>query len=90
MQNPELNDKLRKLDSELGQVEPTSDQTRVVVNELKQEIQPIIEQPDLDHSHRYKSLDEMLNHALLHLQVEHPRLSAAIQSVLDELAAVGI
>jgi|GEM_PF-3441670 hypothetical protein len=89
MSNPNLNDSLDKLNRELNQTEPT-EKTQSVINDLKNQIQPIVEQPDADHSPRYQTLGERLNLALVDLDVDHPRLSAAIRTVLDELAAVGI
>jgi hypothetical protein len=89
MSNPNLNDSLDKLNRELNQTEPT-EKTQSVINDLKSQIQPIVEQPDADHSPHYQTLGERLNLALVDLDVDHPRLSAAIRTVLDELAAVGI
>ena len=87
--NPNLNDSLSNLHDELNKTEPT-EKTQPVVDDLKAQIEPIVTQPDADLSPHYKSLGERLNLALVDLDVDHPRLSAAIQTVLDELAAVGI
>lgn len=89
MDNPNLNDSLSNLHSELSQTEPT-EKTQAVVDDLKAQIEPIVTQPDADHSPHYQTLGERLNLALVDLDVDHPRLSAAIRTVLDELAAVGI
>lgn len=89
MAEPNLNSSLDNLNKELSQTEPTV-KTEPVINDLKTQIQPIVAQPDADHSPQYQSLGERLNLALVDLDVDHPRLSAAIQTVLDELAAVGI
>ena len=86
---PNLQNSLGNLNNELNQTEPT-EKTQGVITDLKTQIQPIVEQPDTDHSPHYQSLGERLNLALVDLDVDHPRLSAAIQTVLDELAAVGI
>ncbi|MBI4672877.1 MAG: DUF4404 family protein [Chloroflexi bacterium] len=89
MDNPNLNDMLSKLHNELNQTEPT-EKTQAVVTDLKSQLQPILAEPDADHSPHYQTLGERLNLALVDLDVDHPRLSAAIRTVLDELAAVGI
>lgn len=87
--NNSLSNSLNNLNSELAQTQPT-EKTQPTVDGLKQDIQPMVEQPDADHSEHYQSLGERLNLALVDLDVDHPTLSAAIQSVLNELAAVGI
>lgn len=84
-----LNDKLKNLNDELSQTQPT-EKTEPVVNDLKNQIQPIVDQPDADNTIHYHSLGERLNLALVDLDVDHPKLGIAIRSVLDELAAVGI
>lgn len=90
MDNSQLNDKLSRLNDELNQAQPANEASQAVVADLKQRIQPLVDQPELDHSHHYQSLRERLDHAAVHLQVEHPTLALAIQHVLDELAGVGI
>lgn len=89
MAAPNLNQSLDNLNQELNQTQPT-EKSQPVIQDLKTQIQPIVEQPEADHAPHYQSLGERLNLALVDLDVDHPRLSAAIQTVLDELAAVGI
>lgn len=89
MSSPNLNQSLDNLNKELNQTEPT-EKSQPVIEDLKTQIQPIVEQPEADHTTHYQSLGERLNLALVDLDVDHPRLSQAIQTVLDELAAVGI
>jgi hypothetical protein len=89
MAESNLNDRINQLNTELSQTQPT-DKTEPVVNELKEQLAPIVSQPEADHSDKYLSLSERLNLALVDLDVDHPTLSAAIRSVLDELSAVGI
>lgn len=84
-----LNDRLNDLNQELNQVQPT-DKTQAVVEDLRQRLDPIVNQPEADMTTHYRSLGERLNLALVDLDVDHPTLSAAIRSVLDELSAVGI
>lgn len=89
MSSPNLNQSLDNLNKELNQTEPT-EKSQPVIEDLKTQIQPIVEKPEEDHTTHYQSLGERLNLALVDLDVDHPRLSQAIQTVLDELAAVGI
>ena len=89
MADSNLNSSLNNLHNELNQTQPT-EKTEHVVEELKSQILPLVEQPGADHSLHYQSLGERLNLALVDLGVDHPRVTAAIQTVLDELAAVGI
>jgi hypothetical protein len=89
MPESNLDKRLSELDDELAQSQPT-DKTQPIVDELRTRLQPFIESSDSPNAVHYKSLGERLNLALVDLDVDHPRLSAAIRSVLDELAAVGI
>ncbi len=89
MDSSNLNDSLKNLHEELNKTQPT-ERTQPVVDDLKTRIQPLVEQPDADHLVHYHSLGERLNLALVDLDVDHPTLGAAIRSVLNELAAVGI
>lgn len=89
MAESNLNKRITELDSELAQAQP-NDRTQAIAEELRTRIQPFVDSVDGDQALHYKSLGERLNLALVDLDVDHPRLSAAIRGVLDELAAVGI
>lgn len=89
MPESNLNDSLNNLHNELAQPQPT-EKAQAVADQLRAEIQPLIQQPDADHSIHYQSLGERLNLALVDLEVDHPGVAAAIKTVLDDLAAVGI
>ncbi len=89
MPQSNLNDSINNLHTKVSEAQPT-EKSQAVADNLKADLMPIVEQPDADHSERYQSLGERLNLALVDLDVDHPKLSAAIQSVLNELAAVGI
>jgi hypothetical protein len=89
MPQSNLNDSLNNLHNQVTQPQPT-DKAQAIADNVKAQIQPLVDQPDADHSENYQSLGERLNLALVDLDVDHPTLSAAIQSVLRELAAVGI
>ena len=89
MPDTNLNNSLNELNNQLAQEHP-SPKAQAVADTLRTQIQPILEQPDAADTETHKSLAEQLNLALVDLDVDHPRLSAAIRTVLDELAAVGI
>jgi hypothetical protein len=89
MDNPNLNKSISDLHNELKQTTPT-DKTQPVLEDLRAQLDALGEQPNADNDVHYKSLGERLNLALVDLDVDHPTLSAAIRTVLDELAAVGI
>lgn len=89
MPESNLNNSLQQLESQLSQEHPT-EKAQTVAENLRTTIQPILAQPEAVDPETHKSLGEQLNLALVDLDVDHPRLSAAIRTVLDELAAVGI
>ena len=86
---PDLSSSISNLGKELAQTQPT-EKTQAIADDLRATIEPMLQEPEADHSVHYKSLGERLNLALVDLDVDHPSLSAAIRTVLDELAAVGI
>lgn len=89
MADSNLNKSINDLNQELSQQQPT-EKTQAIADDLKTHVQPMVENPEADHSPNYQTLGERLNLALVDLDVDHPRLSSAIQSVLNELSAVGI
>lgn len=89
MDNSNLNNSLNELHQELSKPQPTP-KTQAVADELRAQIEPILEKPGTDLSAHHQTLGERLNLALVDLDVDHPRLSKAIQTVLEDLAAVGI
>lgn len=89
MADSNLNKSINDLNEQLAQQQPT-EKTQAIADDLKTAVQPIVEQPDADNTPHYQSLGERLNLALVDLDVDHPALSSAIQSVLNELSAVGI
>ncbi len=89
MSQSNLNDSISNLHNELSQSQPT-EKTQAIVDELREKIQPLVEPSNADPSIHYESLGERLNLALVDLEVDHPTIAAAIRTVLDDLAAVGI
>ncbi len=89
MAESNLNKSLNDLNHELETEQPTA-KSQAIADELKTHVQPLVNEPDTDHTPQYQTLGVRLNLALVDLDVDHPRLSSAIQSVLNELAAVGI
>jgi hypothetical protein len=86
---PNLSSSISNLGKELAQPQPT-EKTQAIADDLRATIEPILQESEGDLTVHYKSLGERLNLALVDLDVDHPSLSAAIRTVLDELAAVGI
>ena len=89
MDDSNLNNSLNELHKELTQPQPTP-KTQAVADDLRAHIEPILAKPGTDLAEHHKSLGERLNLALVDLDVDHPRLSAAIKTVLEDLGAVGI
>ena len=83
-QNP-LRDTLQNLHTELQQAQPADDKSREVINNLTQDVQGALANPDQHHSLRGR-----LEDSIDHLEENHPQLTLAIGAVLDNLAAIGL
>lgn len=83
-QNP-LRDTLQNLHTELQQAQPADDKSREVINNLTQDVQGALANPDQHHTLRGR-----LEDSIDHLEENHPQLTLAIGAVLDNLAAIGL
>jgi ABC-type transporter Mla subunit MlaD len=86
----QLHDSLQNLQGALDQAKPATAQAQQAVDSLRQDVAGALDQPWAAHEHHFHSLRERLNHALAHLEMDHPELTLAIGEVLDNLAAIGV
>ena len=86
----QLRESLKELHGTLEQTQPANEQAQQRLEELKQGVAGVLEEPGELHDHHFESLQEELAHAVDHFEMDHPELTLAIGRVLDNLAAIGL
>lgn len=90
MEKQQLNEMLRKLHEELEQVESVDDATVSVLSTLREDIQHLLSGKGTGTPEDQEPISERLGEAIDHFEADHPKLSMAIQHVLDSLAKMGL
>ncbi|MBN1279946.1 MAG: DUF4404 family protein [Chlorobium sp.] len=89
MEKLQLNEMLTKLHEELEQVDSVDETTVSVLTALREDIQHLLSQTGAGTAEEQEPISERLGEAIEHFEADHPRLSIAIQHVLDSLAKMG-
>lgn len=77
-----------QLHEELENTDAVDERTGEVLGELKEDISRLVqEETDIEEDH--EGLTERLGDAVGHFEQDHPKLSIAIQHILDSLARMG-
>jgi hypothetical protein len=87
MPTPEIIERVRKLQGELGETQP--DPARAPdVDAIQKQIAVVLAEPE--HKPHYKSLSDKLLFHYVGFQIDHPKLAASMESLVDSLAKVGL
>ena len=87
MPTPEIIERVRKLQDELG--ETTPDPARAPdVDAIQKQIAVVLAEPE--HKPHYKSLSDKLLFHYIGFQVDHPKLAQSMESLADSLAKAGL
>lgn len=89
MEKQQLKDMLRKLHEELEQVESVDETTLSVLSTLREDIRQLLEGSGVATPEEQEPISERLGEAIDHFEADHPKLSLAIQHLLDSLAKMG-
>lgn len=90
MEQQKLRELLETLHEELGKVDSVDEATGGVLETLRDDIGKLVDEDDQPSAMKTdEPLLERLNDAVSHFEAGHPRLSMAIQHVLDSLASMG-
>ena len=89
MEKQQLNEMLTKLHEELEQVDSIDETTVSVLSTLREDIQHLLRGAGSETPEDHEPISERLGEAIEHFEADHPRLSIAIQHVLDSLAKMG-
>jgi hypothetical protein len=87
MPTPELIERVRSLRDELGETQPDP-ALAPSVEELKAQADRVLAEPD--HVPHYKTLGDRLLFHYVGFQIDHPKLAASMQGVVDSLAKAGL
>jgi hypothetical protein len=87
MPTPDIIERVKKLQDELGEVQPDTAQAPDIET-LRKEIDVVLADPE--HAPHYKSLGERLLFHKVGFQNEHPQLAASMESLAETLAKIGL
>lgn len=90
MEQQKLRELLESLHQELARVDTVDESTEDVLSTLREDIRKLVDKDE--HPAAINSdepLLERLNEAVSHFEAGHPKLSLAIQHLLDSLANMG-
>ena len=87
MPTPEIIERVRKLNDELGETQPDPAKAEHVA-EIRRHIDTVLAEPD--HEPHYKSLGAKLRFHYVGFQIDHPKLAASMESVVDQLQKAGL
>ncbi|MBM3163026.1 MAG: DUF4404 family protein [Chlorobi bacterium] len=90
MEKQQLNEMLHKLHEELEQVESVDATTLSVLSTLREDIRHLLSDSEAAMTEGIAPRTERFGDAVEHFENDHPRLSMAIQHVLDSLAKMGL
>jgi hypothetical protein len=87
MPTPDIIERVKSLRDELGETQPDP-ALAPRVEELKAEADRVLAEPD--HTPHYRSLSDKLLFHYTGFQIDHPKLAASMQSLVDTLGKAGI
>ncbi len=88
MEKQKLQELLEQLHTELEQTETVDEATGEVLSVLREDIGRLV-RDDASIGEEHEGLSRRLDDAVGHFEEDHPKLSMAIQHVLDSLARMG-
>jgi hypothetical protein len=87
MPTPEIIERVRKLQDELGETTPDP-ATAPDVEAIQKQIAVVLAEPE--HKPHYKSLSDKLLFHYIGFQIDHPQLASSMESLADSLAKAGL
>jgi Domain of unknown function (DUF4404) len=87
MPTPDVLAKIRQLDTQLGQTQP-SPATRPVYDQVRLAVSTAVAEPDS--AAQYSSLRDRLRDAYASFETDHPTVAEAMQGVISSLSNAGI
>jgi len=89
MSRAKLDETLQRVRAELASGEPLSPERRAALEELLDEVEPLIAEEN-EPGEEHEALPDRLREATEHFEESHPQLTMAVGAVADALARMGI
>ena len=90
MQKQNVSKLLGQLHNELEDIRSVDDKDRKLLNILKNDIQHILDQTEINRSTHHSSLIKQLTEAIHCFEKAHPTLTLTMKQVIDTLSNMGI
>lgn len=90
MEPQQLREKLTELHDELAKADTLDDNTRMILADLRKDIQDLLDQPEAENAERYGTLTGQLRASLAHFESTHPHLTGAMERAIDALVQMGV
>lgn len=90
MPGKELRDLLKKLDSEIKNINHVDKSSRDLLDGLKKEINDLLERDDKKIAENNSSLADRLRESTEHFEASHPELTAVMNNVINFLNNLGL
>jgi len=85
-----LHEKLQQLHIELHHIESVEESNREILQQLKEDIQALLEHTGDPEAPQYERLEERLREGIEQLEASHPRVTMFMGQIVDMLARIGI
>ena len=90
MPDKELRELLRKLSSEIKNIDQVDKSSKELLDKLKIQIDELLERDDKKITDEHASLSEQLKESTEHFEASHPELTAIMNNVINFLNNLGI
>lgn len=90
MEPQQLQDLLRQLHSELGTVKSVDDATRELLQNLRTDIEDVMDRSQSSQEQQYPKLSQRLQNTLVELESHHPTTASVIGQIAHILSQMGI
>jgi glycyl-tRNA synthetase beta subunit len=90
MDKQQLHQMLEQLHAELSHTESVDAGDRELLKDLKADVQAILERADETSAEQYGSLSSRLSEIIKQYEISHPRLTWAMEEVLEILSRAGV
>ena len=90
MDKQEFREQIQRLHEQLHRLESTDESQQELLQQLKGDIQAILEHKEEYERHHYDSLGKRLKEAIEKIEASHPNVTLLMGQIADALAKIGI
>jgi len=89
-QNRQLREQLKRLETDLKQIESVDEAGRTILHELQQDVQDLLARSGEGSGLQEHPISERLRRAIQHFEVTHPTLVGLMEQMVNTLSTMGI